>query len=397
MSKNSGINWKTFFVSVLGTAIGVALTFSLNGFREGKQREQAQRLTAIMVIHDIDKTVEDLKNARDNEQILNDYSKYVLKHENKLETVSIDTLYQLVSMISRSSVAFRFDTSKERIFHSSLDSWQNLGDAKFKDNVQSFYFERQGYQDILDNSPVWLEPLTDDITYHLYAKYGISDYDGFFKELCSYLKNKLKDKDVRAFLTLSDQRISTLNRYIDEWTRMNDENKFLMGISDAEMEDYINSIKEIGKPVRERELAGIWIHSQEDGNTNEYEFRRDHSFTLTRNSSQLWQTSNWSGKFKYHMILGGIWTLQGDSLVMTHNPESFELDLDTSELNPVKGKADSLARWASNYREKSLTEQKAALEKDPRSAIKARLDPSNDKMEWTSPSGKIIYVKRKTI
>ena len=396
MSNSNGINWKTFLVSVLGTAIGVALTFSLNGLRESRNKAQAQRLTAIMVIHDIDITIDALKGLKDNEQKINDYSKFTFEHADRLEDVPIDTLYSLVYLISRPDAPFRFDTSKEKIFHSSLDSWQNLGDVKFMDNVQQFYYERQQFQDILDNSPQWLEPLTDKFLYKLYIKHGMTDAEKYYKDLRAYFKEKLKDEDVMAFLSLSDQRIQTLNGYIDRWSKFNDENKFQMGISDAEMENYINSMKELGKPVSERALAGDWGYTLEDGNTYEYTFRKDHSFSMSRNASQLWHATYWSGKFKFRFQSGGTWTMEGDSLVMVHNPEIFALSLDTSELVPIKGKEDSLARWAGNYQKESTEEQKAYVEKSPRNAVKPRMDPSGDKMEWTTASGNVVYIKRKT-
>lgn len=395
MSKNNGINWKTFLVSVLGTAIGVALTFSVNGLWEGHLKAQAQRLTAIMVIHDIDYTIDVLKDVRDAEQQLNDYSKFTLEHADRLETVPDDTLNNLVYMISRPDAPFRFDTSKEKIFHSSLDSWQNLGDVKFMDNVQQFYHERQKFQIILDNSPQWLEPLTDKYLYKLYIRYGMTDADKFFKDLRSYFKEKLKDEDVVAFLTLSENRIQVLNGYIDRWTKLNDENKFQMGISDAEMDNYINSMKEIGKPVKKRALVGDWAYTLEDNNTYEYVFRKDHSFTMSRSVSQLWHATYWSGKFKYSLLLGGTWSMEGDSLVLVHKPDNYGLDLDISELVPQKGKEDTLSRWASDYREKVLKEHKEELEQAPRDAVKARMDPSGDKMEWSDNSGNILYLKRK--
>lgn len=396
MSNNNGINWKTFFVSVLGTAIGVALTFSLNGLRENSQKAQAQRLTAIMVIHDIDNTIDMMKGIRDSEQKINDYSKFALKHADKLEEVPNDTLHHLVYMISRPDAPFRFDTSKEKIFHSSLDSWENLGDVKFMDNVQAFYHERQQFQSILDNSPQWLEPLTDNYLYRSSVKYGLTDPEKFYQNLRKYFKEKLKDEDVMAFLTMSDQRILTMNGYIDHWTRLNDENKFQMGISDAEMENYINSMKEVGKPVNESKLTGEWGYTLEDNNTCDYVFRKDHSFTMSRNGTQLWRATYWSGKFKYSLILGGTWSMEGDSLVLVHSPVDYDLKLDTDGLIPNKGKEDTLARWAISYREEVLKEHKEELEQDPRNAVKARLDPSGDKMEWTNPSGHVIYLKRKT-
>ncbi len=49
-------------MTVLGTAIGVALTFIVNGAVARHNKEQAQRLTAIMVIHDIDNSVKIVKD-----------------------------------------------------------------------------------------------------------------------------------------------------------------------------------------------------------------------------------------------------------------------------------------------------------------------------------------------
>ena len=51
-------DWGSFFVTVLGTAIGVALTFIVSGILERRNKAQAQRLTAIMVIHDIDNSID---------------------------------------------------------------------------------------------------------------------------------------------------------------------------------------------------------------------------------------------------------------------------------------------------------------------------------------------------
>ncbi|MCR5709500.1 MAG: hypothetical protein K6G79_03340 [Bacteroidales bacterium] len=42
-------DWGSFFVTALGTAIGVALTFIVSGILERRSKAQAQRLTAIMV------------------------------------------------------------------------------------------------------------------------------------------------------------------------------------------------------------------------------------------------------------------------------------------------------------------------------------------------------------
>ena len=313
-----------------------------------------------------------------------------------MASVPYDTLTYILQRLTKSDVVFRFDTSKEMMFNSSLDSWHNLGDVKFMDNVQSFYFSRQALQSLFDSSPVWTEPLEEDINYKLFADVGRVSHEEYIKRISSYLSDKLKEKEVRVFVELSDQRIVALNRYIDSWSKMNDENKFLMGITDTEMDDYISSMKENGKPVKAKDLTGTWEYFLEGDNSAEYEFRKDREFVLTDHSSQIWHAQYWSGKFKSKLTISGTWSLQGDSLYMYQDPASVVVELDVSELVAVKGKEDSLATWARNYEEEVRQYQSKELETKGKLAFGARLDPSRDKMKWTR-SGKVFYVKRKAL
>ena len=393
---NNGINWKTFFVSVLGTAIGVALTFSLNGVRGRIQKEQAQRLTAIMVIHDIDETIENLKSLRDQEQRFNEFAQRALDNIDNLESVPLDTLYDLANILTRPDVPFSFNKSKETMFNSSLESWHSLGDIKFMDNIQGFYSSRQQLQDLLDKSPIWLEPIKENVYYQILSENGKMGAEEYHRALAAYLKDKLKDRSVTAFISFSDERVSSLTGSIDTWTKLNDENKFIMGITDSEMEEYIKSMKENGIPVTAGELPGRWVYSLEDGNSSEYEFRKDRSFTLWSFKNQLWYATYWTGKYKSEASVSGTWELKGDSLFLYQNPATAEYRIDTSEMTADKGKEDSLARWTANFQENSIALMKEQLEADNLIALKARMDSSHDKMGWSRrSSSSVIYVKRK--
>lgn len=46
--------WMQFWIAVLGTSIGVGLTFMVSGLLENRSRQQAQRQAAMMVIDDLD-------------------------------------------------------------------------------------------------------------------------------------------------------------------------------------------------------------------------------------------------------------------------------------------------------------------------------------------------------
>ena len=158
---NGNGRWQQFLIGVLGTAIGVALTFSLNGLRESKKKQQAQRLTAIMVIHDIDNTIDILKSWKQQEASKDTLLHYAMDNRDHLDKVPSDTLSNIILNLVSQNRSFRFDTSKEEIFNSDLDTWQNLGSVQFLDNVQSFFYDRQTLQQI-NEDPEWKEPIPYD-------------------------------------------------------------------------------------------------------------------------------------------------------------------------------------------------------------------------------------------
>ena len=48
--------WMQFWIAVLGTSIGVGLTFMVSGLLENRSKQLAQRQAAMMVIDDMDKS-----------------------------------------------------------------------------------------------------------------------------------------------------------------------------------------------------------------------------------------------------------------------------------------------------------------------------------------------------
>lgn len=125
----------SFFVTVLGTAIGVALTFVVSGILECRNKVQAQRLTAIMVIHDIDNSIDIVKKMKEEEERNGELLRFALKQRDHLEGMPFDTLAGVLDVLIDSRSVFSFDTSKEKIFNSDLDTWQNLGNMAFLDNI----------------------------------------------------------------------------------------------------------------------------------------------------------------------------------------------------------------------------------------------------------------------
>ena len=91
---------------------------------------------------------------------------------------------------------------------------------------------------------------------------------------------------MRPRVSATRTRSSPSNRATS--SSLSDECQFLMGISDGEKEEYIESRKRKGDPLREKQLVGEW-RTQSKGSRDEIletclAFRKDHTGTFTHTS-----------------------------------------------------------------------------------------------------------------
>lgn len=389
------IDWQQFFITVIGTAIGVALTFVVSGILERRNKAQAQRLTAIMVIHDIDNTVNIFQSWKDNEEKGKALLVYALEHKDQKEAIPSDTLMNVLNLLVRSKTEYHFDTSKEQIFNSDADTWQNLENMKFIDNVQEFFYERQRFLEIANNAEWFREPIPDEEYMQVIMNSGWVTEEEYFTELWAFLRDKLQDKRVAYYINVSHARVEALTQYIDKFTLLNEENKFIMGITDQELEDYVNSLHNNGIALTKGDLPGRWLFASRDQNM-EYTFHSDNTYTYSnaKNSSYV-KTPYWSGVYTVKVTYKGTWALQRDSLVLTPDYASSDVLLDPSGIVVEKDGEKNLADWLNQYQETTLNYFREEDDKEYQYAIKARLDSSRDKMEWTEADGTVRYLKRK--
>ena len=389
------MDWQQFFITVIGTAIGVALTFVVSGILERRNKAQAQRLTAIMVIHDMDHSIDIVKGMRKEEERNGELMRLVLNQSDQLEGMPFDTLYNILGILADSRSVFSFDTSKEKIFNSDLDTWQNLGNMAFLDNAQSFYYNRQGFQDGMNQSTVWKKPIPDDEYMQLIMGVGYVTPEECAVAMRAFLKKKLRDNRVVYYINTSSNRQNYLTQVLDYWTDLNDENKFLMGITDRELEDYVKNINKKGVSLNRSKLLGHWVLTVGD-QINEYDFHGDHGYDFTVDYAPAFiQSVYFSGRLKMKASYRGKWAVQGDSLVLTPDYNTVDMTVDPSALVPKENMQDSLDAWVIRYREQGMASFKKMADKGERHTVKALLDSSHDKMEWTESDGTVRYLKRK--
>ena len=390
------LDWHLFIITVLGTAIGVALTFVVSGIIDRHNQEQAQRLTAIMVIHDVDKSIDILKEWVEPEEERGKLLQYAMEQRDHLEKMPYDTLTDVTYALLESSSFFRFDTSKEKIFNSDLDTWQNLGNMKFIDNIQSFFYDRQSFEEWYNGDQLWHKPVSREEYLQLFMGEGWLTQDRVCEILRPFLREKLYDRRVTYYIDVASYRIRELNRKIEEWTDINEENKFLMGITDREMEDYINSMVVEGDRVTKRSLTGRWTLALAKDSYCHYYFSPDHGFSVEIVQSDEGHWERWQGSYIIRSKFSGKWEIKGDSLIL--NPgrvaaDDLEVDVDGSGLVPEAGYGrDTLDSWLTEARQRALEQCREAS--GSRYAFHSRMDSSHDKMKWTDAEDDVSYLKR---
>ena len=375
--------WMQLLISIVGTAIGVGLTFAVNNWMDNRKKEETQRLMAIMVIHDIDESINSLKTLKENMETGYNAAMYVREHLDQLDSLPNDTLSLALSFIVEDGEEFRFDNSKEKIFHSSPDTWQNLGCMKFIDNVQSCYYYRQTFQDAYNKLSIWQKPVSAEV--YEAMNNGNSNLsleevmDQYYAKMRKLLKEKLDDEHVKYYIDCTPRKLGNIAGLIKYWTQVNDENKFLMSITDEELENYVNNINTNGIAVTVKSLTGTWGSSPMD-ESNRFEFRKDHTYSYVSIVTSPANINFSQGKLKKIYKETGTWELKGDSLIV--NTDSVDFDVDASNMIVQPDKQEMLDRWVQNYKEESLTYcQKGIKEGDVRRAWHVRLDASRNKME----------------
>ena len=390
--------WMLFLISVLGTAIGVGLTFAVSNRIENNKKEQAQRLTAMMVIHDIDETVERVKSMKDEMEEQFNATMYTISHLDQIDDIPQDTLILALNYIVQEENEFSFDMSKEKIFHSSPDTWQNLGSMKFIDNVQSFYFNRQLFLDMYNKSIYWQRPVQARDLEQINSMDGsmsVEQYvESYYSNLRKFLKEKMTEDNFQNYINYAAWRIGIFSDMIEDWIKLNNENKFLMSITDEEMEAYVNSINKTGVELKEENLIGTWKLSSSDEREEECEYRKDHTYTVVGIQSGIANMPYAKGKLKANYTWEGEWNIEGDSLIQIMDWDKCNMEFDDSEIIALPGRQDMLDQWLKEYiesYEKYVGEKRG--HKD-RNSYGACMDASGDKIELKQ-TDEVQYLKRK--
>lgn len=380
---------KQLFLSTIAAIIAIVITFGTNAWQKNVESKEARKMLAMTIIHDIDQSLEVIKKRRDAEGKGHAIACYVMENENRLDSIREDTLFMFIEYVTPLSYNndMLFKTTNENLLNNSQDSWNTLNDRKFLNNVQEFYSTRAVLE---KQSREWFcfkKPVNEDEAIALLME----DENRSTADICRII---LKNKRLKSYLDYFTTRMSAYYSFL-EFTNLNEENKFLMNITEQDMENFVNQTYMEIRPAKEKDIVGTWnAVTADDKNDAVYEFRKDHTF-ITRQSIR-WGSSVFREKIVQHFTMTGTWTIEGDSLIKKYNLKSYKLKVDDSKISYPGHLEDSVRRLkAEMFSESMKPVLVKMLERNNRIAHATNIDKSGTRLELTDNEGRTIHYRKK--
>ena len=215
---------KDLLVAFAGTTLSIILTFGTSALIEHVNRNKDRRLTALMVLSSIESSVRELEESGEIMARKDTVAHWLLD----LTVADVRALPEevLLAPISEVMVNYSISTDKtiENIFSSNTDTWKNVGNFQFIDNVGKAYAALR----IIEND--WKEQTLDISKKYIEIVEHPGDYPG--KNLPEKI---LSDGEVRAQLAAIGQRREWLKYITFALRETNRKNMALIGIPEEEV------------------------------------------------------------------------------------------------------------------------------------------------------------------
>ncbi len=385
---------KELLLTIIATTISIVLTFGTAAWLEKREAKKATRLLAMTIISDIDQSLEVYKKRLEVEDKGSRIANYLFRNIDSLERVSDDTLFAFFEYLS--TCAFGVDreiaTSNEHIFNSSQDSWRTLSDKKFLSNVQDFYNARGLCERQQQEWVYYRKPLTKDDEYRIIMEESGTAYREVFLKTCHRL---LQDQKVRNYVDYAPLRMNNFRDFLQEYVNLNEENKFLMGITEKDLEEFRNQSLMTVRHAKEADMVGVWdAVMANDDNHIEYQFRKDHTFTNL--ITFKWIHPDFQDKAQVCISLSGSWAIEGDSLVNTFDMSTLKIEVIDSTIRCSPEVAKKIPELKQGIVEMAHNASfLLRLKENNRQAQATNLDRTGTRLELTEAGNSPVHYQRR--
>ncbi|MBQ7686677.1 MAG: hypothetical protein IJT28_05550 [Bacteroidaceae bacterium] len=337
---------KELFFTFIATTFSIILTFGTSRYFEYREKRASGRQTAIHVILDMEENIRQLDELADNEEEQFNLLHYVLGHIEEIDSLSADTLEEAYFYLVHDN-DIKFDDSREKIFHSSQDSWKHINNPKFIDLVQTFYYNRHQLENHYNSDPVFREPISNEEHYQYMLQYVQYD-SGLLEGLPELLPKLLEEPRIEFYITYSPARQKYYRDAANEWRVISDQCKFFMGITNEELIEYVEKSEHSGSIVSKKQLIGTWTADVSEEN-EEITFRKDGTFTHTM--ARKLRGYLYSGAAIRKGYMEGTWFFEGDTLVRVYPRNKYHYEIDFSQISYNDEHKEEIEDYIKQYKE----------------------------------------------
>jgi hypothetical protein len=222
--------WKDFVVAILATTVSIVLTYGTSKLVEHNNQKKERKLSALMVMSSVESFARSLEEASAVWDRIDSIAVWLLM-------MPIDEVAELGDDVFMNAVLEVFqvpilqhDQTAETIFSSNMDTWKNLGNFQFVDNVGAC-FSLMNYTEESDNKNTMEYVGSRDRILNNY-----SDYPG-----ASFTEKLLRDEQARRQLQNPNVYKAWLAFQADELRYQNRKNMKLIGISEKEVLEFTDA------------------------------------------------------------------------------------------------------------------------------------------------------------
>ena len=226
--------WKDFVVAILATTVSIVLTFGTSKLIEHNNQKKERKLTALMVMSSIESFARSLEDASGQWDRIDSIAVWLLRMPvDDVARLGDEPFEEAVREVFQAPI-LRHDQTAETIFSSNIDTWKNMGNFQFVDNVGACFS--------LMN---WIEETNNkDATEYsghqnrIFNNY--SDYPG-----TTFTEKLLRDEQARRQLQMPNFNKAWLAYHADNLRYLNRKNMKLIGISEKDVLAFTNSRSEV--------------------------------------------------------------------------------------------------------------------------------------------------------
>ena len=145
LKNGSGMgSMKQFMLSLLATTVSIVLTFGTAAIIDSNKKQKEKREIVMMVMYDMYNSLQSIQRADSMIQESMELQLQIAKDTSKFNTLKFNMIHKVPRI--------EFTETTERIFSTSIETINTVGNVLFTENVAEFYQARKLYKAVICDS-----------------------------------------------------------------------------------------------------------------------------------------------------------------------------------------------------------------------------------------------------